>query len=67
MTPEDERRLYKQDIHAWARAVAPRRALLLAGVKNQERRKLWDSFGRESQQALTELAKERLHKEKPRR
>jgi hypothetical protein len=56
MTPADEHILYQQDIRAWARYVAPRRAAMLSAAPDDEaKRELWRAFGEESRRAIREL------------
>lgn len=55
MTPEQEHALYLRDKRAWARHVAPRRARMLEKASQEEKRRLWDSFGRESREAIRAL------------
>ena len=55
MTPYDEHMLYLRYRRAWAQYVAPRRAQMLADAKGEEKRRMWDAFGRESRDAIREL------------
>lgn len=55
MTPHDEHLLYLRDRWAWAKEVAPRRAKMLAEASPEEKRRLWDAFGRESREAIRKL------------